>query len=280
MLAIFIGSCGIALSLIPVLLSTTHQQTHVNLKEQIINTTYFCEVMYTLCAMTVCIWLTVKQKDLIQKGYVQFQNNSSVSAHENAHLVNAHKSRLHIVVFRIGGSLCLSCAVINRALQTQVVFLLDYCTMLLCFIAYVTAIYRYYGAVLKNREIFHYGIIFLIGANIWSWILITVHPLYEALLWNSSAYNISQINEAGDKFSATISVHVFEMLGFFQPFLVEFLTISSGCLLCLRQTMRYGSRSMIRRFVDSVHHLRKMKKLKLDLNIRVYLKSAKCILLL
>ena len=250
MVAIFIGSCGIALSLIPVLLSTTHQQTHVHLKEQIINATYYCEVMYTLCVMTVCIWLIVKQKDLIQKGYVQFQNNSSVSAHENTHLVNAHKSRIHIVVFGIGGSLCLSCTVINRALQTQAVYLLDNCTMLLCFIAYITAIFRYYGAVLKNREMFHYGIAFLIGANIWSWILITVHPLNEALPWNSSAYNISQINEARDKFSATISVHVFEILeGFFQPFLVEFLTISSGCLLCLWQTMRYGSRSMIRRSV-------------------------------
>ena len=248
MLATCIGSCGIALSLIPVLLAT--HQTHANLKEQIINSTYYCEVAYTLCVMTVCIWLIVKQNDLIQKGYIQFQNNSSVSDHENTHVLNAHKSRVYIVVFGIGGTMFLSCSVISRALQTQAWSLLYVCA-LLCFATYVPAIYRYHEARLKNRAIFHYGIAFLIGANVWSWILLTVYPLYEAPPQNSSAYNINTIGDAGDKFSAANSVYIFEILeGLFQPFFIEFLTISSGCLLCLWQTTRYGSRSMIRRSVN------------------------------
>ena len=215
-----------------------------------IQATYCSEVAYTLCVMTVCIWLIVKQNDLIQKGYVHFQNNRSVSDHENTHLVNEHKSRVYIVVFGIGGTMFLSCSVINRALQTQVWSLLYVCA-LLCFVTYVPAIYRYHEARLKNRAIFHYGIAFLIGANVWSWVLITVYPLYEALPQNSSAYNISPIDEAGYKFSAATSVYIFEILeGLFQPFFIEFLTISSGCLLCLWQTMRYGSRSMIRRSVN------------------------------
>ena len=247
MLGICIGSCGIALSLIPVLSSTTNQ-TH--LKEQIINATYYCEVAYTLFCMIVCICLLVKQKDLIQKGCVQFHNNSSVTVHENTHLVKVHKSRIYIVIFGIGGMLFLSCTAINRALQTQVVSLLLDCALLLCFTVYITMIYRYHGARLENRAIFHYGIAFLIGGNVWSWVLITVYPLYGAYPRNSSAYNINALNEARDTFSAANSVHIFEIMkGLFQPFFIEFLTISLGCLLSLWQTMRYGPRSMMGRSV-------------------------------
>ena len=180
-----------------------------------------------------------------------FKTTLSVSAHENTHLVNAHKSRVYIAVFGIGGTLFFSCTVINRALQTQVLSLLYDCAMLLCFTVYVTAIYGYYGARLKNTAIFHYGIAFLIGANAWTWILITVYPLYDALHWNVSAYNISARNVTGDAFSTPDSVHIFGILeGLFQPFFIEFLTISSGCLLSLWQAMRYGSRySVIRRSV-------------------------------
>ena len=55
---------------------------------------------------------------------------------------------------------------------------------------YIITINRYFGASLKNEEMIQYGIAFMIGTSIWSWIIITVYPLYAAISSNSSM-NIS-----------------------------------------------------------------------------------------
>ena len=233
MLTIFIGSFGIALSFIPILLSTSLQTHH--LKEQIINVSYYFEGIYALCMMTLCLWLIVKQKDLTRRGYVQFPSNSSF---ESTRSVNTNTSRIHVVVFGIGGTLFLICTVINKTVKTQVIPSVSFCALPVCFTVYIVAIYKYYGATLQNKGVFHYGIALMISANAWSWIIITVYPLYESFSWNSSAYNITTINDAERNVSAS-SVYVLETLeGFFQPFLVEFLSLSAGCLVSLWQTMR------------------------------------------
>ena len=233
MLTIFIGSSGAALSFIPILLSTSRHTHH--LKEQIINVTYYFEGIYALCMMTVCLWLIVKQKDLISRGYVQFPSKRSC---ESTRSVKTNTSRVHIVVFGIGGTLYLICTVINKTLKTQIIPSVSFCTLFVCFSLYIVAIYKYYGATLQNKGVFHYGIALMIGANAWSWIIITIYPLYEAFSWKSPAFNISTINEV-ERNSSTSSLNVLETFeGFLQPFLVEFLSLSAGCLVSLWQTMR------------------------------------------
>ena len=243
MLAIFIGSCGIALSFIPVLLSTS--QIHRYLKDQIINACYYFEGAFALCIMAFSLWLIVKQKHLIERGYVQFSNDNHISAQENTQSASTRRSRIHIVVFGIGGIVLNICTVMNRALQKQVLPTLNNCAVLLSFPVYIVAIYKYDGGSLKNKAIFHYSIAFKIGANIWAWITITVYPLYEAISSNSSM----NVSNGHDNMEGNSSVNVFYVLyiteAFLQPFLVEFLTISLGCLLTLWQTMRLGSRSVI-----------------------------------
>ena len=120
MLAIFIGSCGIVLSVISVLLSTS--QTHRHLKQQIINACYYFEGAYALCILALSLWLIVKQKHLIRKGHVQFSMNSAVtlSSQENVGRVNTRSSRVHIVVFGVGATLYIIFVIVNFALRNQV----------------------------------------------------------------------------------------------------------------------------------------------------------------
>ena len=155
MLAIFIGSCGIALSFIPVLLSTT--QTHRQLKDQIINACYYFEGAFELCLMALCLWLIVKQKYLIERGLVQFPNDNNdnhISAQENTQSASTRRSRMLIVVFGIGGSVFIICTVMIRALQKQVLPSLQNFVLLLSFTIYSVAIYRYDGVSLKNKQYF------------------------------------------------------------------------------------------------------------------------------
>ena len=236
MFSIFIGSCGIAVSFIPVLLSTS--QTHCHLKDEIISACYYFEGVFALCLIAFCLWLIIKQKDLIQRGHVRFANNNHISR---------RRSRIRIVVFGIGGTLFIICTVMNRALQKQVFPSLNNCALLLSFSIYIVTIFKYDGASLKNKVIFHYSIALMIGANIWSWITIAVYPLYEAISnysCNLSMNTSNEFHELGESSYVTV-FYIFDILeGFLQPFLVEFLTISTGCLLTLWQTMRHGSISV------------------------------------
>ena len=80
----------------------------------------------------------------------------------------------------------------------------------------------------------------LLGTNLWTWILIIVYPLYELstpsdnMNSSNSFYSDSKLNESVNAASIAETLETF-----FQPFLVEFLTIFAGCLLTLWQTMRY-----------------------------------------
>ena len=184
--------------------------------------------------MTACLWLIVKKKDLIRKGDVQLSKNNQT--------VNKHTSRLLIAVFGLGGTLYLICKVVHRAVQTQASYSVNNFGLLISFIVYVVAIYKYSGLSLKNKSIFHYGIALMIGTNAWGWIIITVTPLYGVLVTdNSSSWNATNSSNSTEQYGSATAIYVLDILeSFFQPFLVEFLTISSGCLLTLWQTMRYS----------------------------------------
>ena len=126
-------------------------------------------------------------------------------------------------------------------------FSISNCVLLLSVIAYKIAIYKYLGATLINKAVFHHGIALMIGANACTWILITVNPLYESGFSNLSADDINDIDnmERNSSINAVCILEIVEV--FFQPYLVEFLTISSGCLLTLWHTMRYDPRSQLTR---------------------------------
>ena len=251
MLAILIGSCGIALSFVPVLLSTS--QTHRYLKESAIYAAHYFEGGCSICMVLLCLWPILKQKDLIRREYVWFQCSYT---HTNIPGINTRTPRLQIIIFGIGGLSFVVCNIIFYALEGQVLPAINNCGLFLCLLTYVIVIYKYNGAYLKNKAVFHYGIALLLGTNLWAWILLIVYPLYElsipSNIMNStnSFYSDSKLNESVNTASIVETLETF-----FQPFLVEFLTISAGCLLTLWQTMRYDPRSLV-----TNRHLRQLQR--------------------
>ena len=151
MLAIFIGSCGIALSFIPVLLSTS--QTHRYLKESAIYAAHYFEGGCSICMVFLCLWPILKQKDLIRREYVWFPCNYTQT---NIPGINARTPRLQIIIFGIGGISFVVCNIIQYATQGQVLPAINNCGLFLCLIAYVIVMYKYNGAYLKNKAVFHY----------------------------------------------------------------------------------------------------------------------------
>ena len=246
MLAIFIGSCGIAISFIPILLSTS--QTHRHLRESTIYAAHYIEGGCAMCMVCLCLWPILSKKDLIRKEYVWFPCSSTWKSFQG---INTRTPRLQIIIFGLGGVAFVFCTIIEKALQCQVLRAINNCGLLLYLISYVIVIYKYNGAYLANKAVFHYGIALLLGTNLWAWILTTVYPFYD--LSQNSITNFSDIINSSHNFypnsALNKSVNVASIIELsatlFQPFLIEFLTISAGCLLALWQTMRYDPNSVV-----------------------------------
>ena len=245
MLAIFIGSIGIAISLIPILLSTS--QTHRHLRESTIYAAHYTEGGFAICMVCLCLWPILRQKDLIRREYVWFPCRYTWT---NCQGINTRTPRLQIIIFGLGGIAFVVCTIIEKATHCQVFHAINNCGILLYLISYIIVMYKYNGAYLANKTVFHYGIALLLGTNLWAWILTTAYPFYD--LSRSDITNFSDIINSSQDFypdsHLNRSVNVASILEIsatlFQPFLVEFLTISAGCLLALWQTMRYDPRSM------------------------------------
>ena len=104
----------------------------------------------------------------------------------------------------------------------------------------------YEGASLKSCRFFQYSIALMIGADAWVWICITVKPLWTFSIHNTSngSSNISEHLDTGTSFHLNSPTEIIEMIEtFLQPFFVEFLSISAGCVLSLWFTMRDDPRS-------------------------------------
>ena len=112
---------------------------------------------------------------------------------ENVGRVNTRSSRVHIVVFGVGATLYIIFVIVNFALRNQVLSSINNCGLLLSPIVYVIFVYKYNGASLKNRAVFHYVIALMIGADVWALILTVIHPYVKTA--NDSFMNSSKFND-------------------------------------------------------------------------------------
>ena len=114
---------------------------------------------------------------------------------------------------------------------------IDKCILLACIISFILFLCLYKDVSLKTCRLFQYSIALMIGAVAWTWIYITVQPLWVLFRDNSTSI-IPNISDHGEplKFNLETVTEIAE--SFLQPFFVEFLSISTGCLLCLWSRMR------------------------------------------
>ena len=73
----------------------------------------------------------------------------------------------------------------------------------------------------------------MIGVDAWMWIFITVEPLWTLSIDNSS---MSEHSHTAFHLNSTTVIQIAESI--LQPFFIEFLSISAGCVLSLWFTMR------------------------------------------
>ena len=110
-----------------------------------------------------------------------------------------------------------------------------------CIIMAIIFLCQYEGASLKSCRFFQYSLALMIGAIAWIWICITVKPLWMLSIHNTSniSSNISEYSDTGTSFHLNSPTEIIEIVEtFLQPFFVEFLSISAGCILSLWFTMR------------------------------------------
>ena len=109
-----------------------------------------------------------------------------------------------------------------------------------CIILAIIFLRRYEGVALKSCRFFQYSIALMIGADAWVWICITVKPLWTFSIHSTlnGSSNTSEYSDTATSFHLNSTNEIMEIVEtFLQPFFVEFLSISAGCVINLWFTM-------------------------------------------
>ena len=254
-LAYVITCCGIAFSFAPILMSST-QELH-EIKSYMIYITQCLSGTYAAVLSLVAFWFVWKRKLLISKGLVlSLESNPSYS---NAHLISSlmdhghrnqanrhhlgHSSPIQIVLFGVGSVVYCIIHLLRRAVERSLGMnqLLKFGGLLVCCIVYTLFLRKYNGASIKNSSLFHYSLAVMIGGQAFGWISITFNVLWNLSGDNSTTSALNVTTDLQDvkhetKFNVELGLEITECV--LEPFFVEFLTISTGCLIGLWNTMK------------------------------------------
>ncbi len=257
MIIVFLlGSCAIAVSVTPLLNDPTDLQFTTN----IIVGSQYIGFLNMLLAVFICLGFMWKYKSWICSGIVRSQENRGINSDHllasNSDVIDTHNtsnsnhSSYQIVLFGVGTIVYQVSRLVTQALQfyepQQVIGIINSITFIICFSVYIMCLHKYNSAALKNCRMFHYSIAFLIGATVWSWILVTARPLWALSLDTDNTTTTSPGKTTCPSAEHT-SMHplnwtpaiVFDLMTIFlQPFYVEFLSITIECLINLWQSMR------------------------------------------
>ena len=247
-LAYAIACCGIAFSFAPILMSSTQELRE--LKYDMIYITQCLSGSYAAFLSLVAFWFVWKYKPMILEGSIvppesklplsHARLNSSLMDIVNQNQANrhhqSHSSSFQIVLFGVGSVVYCVIHLIKGAVKRSLGMnqLLKFGGLLVCCVVYTLFLRKYNGVSMKNSSLFHYSLAVMIGGQAFGWISITFN-----VLWNVSADNstTSASNVTTDfKFNAESGLEITECV--LEPFFVEFLTISTGCLIGLWNTMK------------------------------------------
>ena len=193
------------------------------------------------------MWFIWKYKQLVNVGRVRLSQHRVSEGHLQMTPSNSqthqesHSSSFQIVLFGVGSIAYIICYLVNVAATRPIDIMqtIGKSLSLTCFILFIIFLYLYKDASLKPSRIFQFSIALMIGAVAWTWIFITVRPLWIHVRDKSTSIT-PNISDHGNDDPLKLNFQtVFEITeSFLHPFFVEFLGISAGCLLSLWFTMR------------------------------------------
>ena len=238
-LTFYLGSCGVAVS-IAILLFSSSTDFHMY-RDHIIEAAYYWMTLYAIVLMFQCFWLSWKQAKLIVKGFVTFpQELTDDQMNSRTHRFKTKdSSSFQIKVFGIGNV----CYLITHIVKTttgddhgpDTSQIVNNVSLLAFYITFIIFLRLYQGASLKSCKLFHYTIALLLGLQVSVWALVTIGPFWT--IGRDVSINITNSPSYVSNCTAPLKMVLRISESFLQPFYVEFLTISIGCLLQMWKTM-------------------------------------------
>ena len=249
-LAYAITGCGIACSVAPILMNSMPE-----LKSQMIHITQCITGIMTGLLSLIAIMFIWKHKSVTLEGSLVLPNshhsytnlNSSpldqVDPNHNTQHRRGHLSSFQIVLFGAGSVVyCiihLTRKTVDHSLNTGQ--FMKFGGLIICCILCTLFLRKYNGISIKSSGLLQYSLAVMIGGLALGWISITISALWGLSVDNStiSAWNVTTMVFDNDQqvpeFTAELGIEMIECL--LEPFFVEFLTISTGCVLQLWNTM-------------------------------------------
>ncbi len=254
-LAFFLPSCGIAISL--ALLSIPTDEDYHDFKSYLIIFSQSFGSLYTVCLIVLCLWFILRQKRLICSGLVSLPvrkwKNTSLRLilftkdEKGDHRVHSsHHSPFQIGAFGVGSILYFISELVEVLSETDIdkIQIMKSITSLICCVVFIIFLRKYHNVVLKNYNLFHYFIAVMLGAEVCIWVSLTVHPLWHVTPEsynhdnNTITLNSTSTHNNLQHTDLDFEVGLRTVQGFLQPLLAEFISIAGACLLHLWQTMR------------------------------------------
>ena len=181
----------------------------------------------------------------------------SVLSGEESPLLRVHHiqkppSSIPVILFGSGSILyTISGMVLDLVLESQQEREFDFATVfsyigdsgyLICLVIQIKFFTIYSGATLKNCAVYHFSIAVMVACQIWLWITSAASPLFHITSNSTSvdptdrclhSSNITNATEMSSSSQESIKLIYY----FLEPFSVEYLTITSGYLFHLWQSM-------------------------------------------
>ena len=240
LLTLFVGGCAVAISFVPFLIEQSFKHDHLEHQSTSISDVIQC--IYSSFLSVLCLWFVWKYAHYVNNGRVELPQQRLWGSAQGS-----HSSTFQIILFGIGGILYLLCDLV-KILSEHPVHLIQVASrvlLLVCLISFIIFLRLYRGALFRNCRIFQYSIALMIGTVAWAWIFITVSPLWTLSIGNFTDQISSSSNHSSNSFQMDFDTIIEMIEGVLEPFFVEFLSISAGCLLSILFTMRSGASSNI-----------------------------------
>ena len=225
------------------------------LKSQMIHITQCITGIITGLLSLIAIMFIWKHKSVTLEGSLVLPSshhsytnlNSSpldqVDPNHNAQHRQGHLSSLQIVLFGAGSVVYCIIHLIRKTVDHSLSTgqFMKFGGLTICCILYTLFLRKYNGISIKSSGLLQYSLAVMIGGLALGWISITISALWGLSVDNStiSAWNVTTMvfdnEEQVPEFTAELGIEMIECL--LEPFFVEFLTISTGCVLQLWNTM-------------------------------------------
>ena len=269
MMIFFLGGCGAALAIIPIMVSC-EEQTETFLVQNY-DIVYVINSSFMALMTLICVFFLVRRRKWIADGHLKVivtpnpalrsnfgsleQLSSTMSTEGYSHLQqpNVLESRISrldqisipyaVVCFGIGSFLYRACSIVNNiykvfktssfhsSLLYNNIHLVGDILVLIANIVHVLFIVRFKKLTFRNCALFHYLIALWIGGGLLLWFSLSLSPVYSVI--TESCHNTSRFDVVDQDDSTTVEEALEILLTFLKPFSVEFSTICIGVFLNL-----------------------------------------------